>query len=49
MFIERHMSDTFEALKRFTTLNVADGALICTYDKLPSLNGKDMIVPVSYI
>jgi predicted AAA+ superfamily ATPase len=39
----------FETLKRFTTIKVAPGALICTYDKVLSLNGTDKIVPINYI
>jgi predicted AAA+ superfamily ATPase len=39
----------FETLKRFTTINVAPGALICTYDKIMSLNSIDKIVPINYI
>lgn len=39
----------FDALKRFTTLKVADGALICTYGNVLSLNGRDRIVPVDHI
>jgi len=39
----------FDALKRFTTLNVAPGALISTYDKVLSLSGKGVTVPINYI
>ena len=39
----------FEALRKFTTLKVASGALICTYDKVLPLNESGKIVPISYI
>jgi len=39
----------FEALRKFTTLDVASGALICTYDKVLPLNENGRTVPIEYI
>ena len=39
----------FDALKRFTTLKVAEGALICTYDRVLTLNGSGKTIPISYV
>ncbi|MDR2866260.1 MAG: ATP-binding protein [Methanomassiliicoccaceae archaeon] len=39
----------FETLKRFTTLKVADGGIICTYDKVMHLSGGNRIIPINYI
>lgn len=39
----------FETLKKFTTLEVADGAVICTYDKILTLKGSNRSIPINYI
>lgn len=39
----------FEALRRSTTMNVAEGTLICTYDKILALKGNNKVIPVEYL